>query len=576
ARFRGKRALVMGLGLWQGGVEAVKFLHACGVSELLVTDLRDAATLERSLQAIAGIPVQLRLGEHLREDFERAEVVLHSAAVRPDHELLQLARARGAEVTQEMSLFIEACPAPTIGIPGSNGKTPTTLLCYEMLRRVFAPAQPDLWTQWADPVPPAEVPHCVEPPTALPRVWLGGNVGTPLINRLAEIRPDDIVLLELSSFQLQAWHGIRRSCSVGLITNITPNHLDWHRDLAEYTRAKTAVFCWPREQTEPACCTPAGPRLVFPPALLNRDDPALRALDVARFADCHAPATLPDALRARLAGVSKETPRVWYSAVEAAGYATPADEDYVAVSGAGGLLTVTGPDVLPDQPGQTRDGVRTVAVARRADLRLPGAFNWANAVAAVAAVWAGAPQALPEVAAALRTFRGAEHRLEPCGEVNGARVYNDSIGTDPAATMAALTAFEGSLRLILGGGSKKIDYAELGRRIAAHRGVKALYLQGPTGPAIRAAAQAAGAECPLGEYGSFDEACRAAFRDAQPGEVLLMSPASTSFYEYDTGKWFKNFEQRGLHFKRLVKAHCTNTTTGNLGELGARGHRDLQ
>lgn len=547
----------MGLGLWQGGVEAVKFLHGCGVSELLVTDLRDAATLDKSLEAIRGIPVTLRLGEHRREDFERAQVVLHSPAVRPDHELLQLARAAGAEVTQEMSLFIEACPAPTIGITGSNGKTTTTLLCYEMLRRVFAPGQPSLWTAWADPVPPAQVPDCIEPPSRVPRVWLGGNVGTPLINRLAEIHPGDIVVLELSSFQLHAWHAIQRSCTVGLVTNITPNHLDWHRDFAEYAQAKTAVFCWPREQTDPACCgSPA--RLVFPPALLNRDDPTLRALAVPRFAGCTAPATLPDALRARLAGVAKETPRVWYSATEPAGYPTPADEDFVAVSGAGDVLTVTGPDVLPDERGEMREGVRFVPVALRNDLRLPGAFNWANAVAAAAAVWAAAPHALPEVAAALRTFRGAEHRLEPCGEVNGARIYNDSIGTDPAATMAALTAFEGSLRLILGGGSKKIDYAELGRRIAAHGGVKALYLQGPTGPDIKAAVQAGRATCAIREFATFDAACEAALRDAKPGEVVLMSPASTSFYEYAPEKWFKNFEQRGLHFKRLVKAHCTS------------------
>ncbi|CAG0930781.1 partial UDP-N-acetylmuramoylalanine--D-glutamate ligase, partial [Planctomycetaceae bacterium] len=149
SRFKGKRALVMGLGLWQGGVEAVKFLHRWGASEIVVTDLRDEKTLAPSLEAIKHIPVTLRLGEHRESDFARAQVVIHSPAVRPDNKYLEAARQAGAEVTQEMSLFIEACPAKSVGITGSNGKTTTTLLCYEMLCEVYERAQPELENKWA-------------------------------------------------------------------------------------------------------------------------------------------------------------------------------------------------------------------------------------------------------------------------------------------------------------------------------------------------------------------------------------------------------------------------------------------
>jgi UDP-N-acetylmuramoylalanine--D-glutamate ligase len=510
-RFAGKRALVMGLGLFSGGVEAVRFLHGCGCSEIVVTDLRDARTLARSLAEIEPLRPVLRLGEHRDSDFARAEVVIHSPAVRPDHRLLQLARDAGAEVTLEMSLFIEACKARTVGITGSNGKTTTTLLCYEMLRRRFAPApgQADLWTEWADGVDPARLPDCVEPPRALDRVWLGGNLGRPLLNRLSEIRPADVVVLELSSFQLMDWHRIRRSCDIGVITNVTPNHLDWHRDFDEYARAKSAVFAHKPGNV----------------AILNLENDVTRALG-----------------RQRQQGRERVD---WFS--------LEAEPGLCVVEGAGREVVASGRDgrlalrVL--EAGE-------VEAATRDNLRVPGDFNWANACAAAAAACAVDEALALEVSAALETFRGAQHRLEPCGVINGARIYNDSIATDPQATLAALGAFVRGVRLILGGGSKNIDYGELGARIATHGGIRAVYLQGTTAPVIRAAIEKAEqvAGPALVDCAGFDEACARAFDELTPGEVLLMSPASTSFYEFAPGRKFANFEERGAYFKALVRA----------------------
>ncbi len=511
-RFKGKRALVMGLGLWQGGVEAVKFLHRWGASEILVTDLRDEKTLAPSLEAIKHIPVTLRLGEHQEADFRRAQVVIHSPAVRPDNKYLEAARKAGAEVTQEMTLFIEACPAGTIiGITGSNGKTTTTALVYEIFCQVYERAQPELAGKWAEPCKPEEMAP-LENGDSRDRVWLGGNIGTPLINRLEEIDFLDPVILELSSFQLMDWHRIKKSATCGTITNITPNHLDWHRDFEEYARSKQAVFEYWDEYGD------------VPRAILNADDPVtaeIAARNPGRF---------------RLFSIKRGI---------GAEHLLPGRGEIYA-SGTDGELRLCYPS------NSAWAAVSGKCFARREDLRLPGEFNWANAVAAGAlAGYTLNPEHLPCIKQGLRRFRGVEHRLEPCGTVNRALVYNDSIATDPAATMAALSAFDKGVHLILGGGSKNIDYTELGKRIATHGGIKAIYLQGTTARAIKAAVGAQHA-VPLHECATFDEACGLAFKALQPGDVLLMSPASTSFYEYAPGKKFANFEERGKHFKTLV------------------------
>jgi UDP-N-acetylmuramoylalanine--D-glutamate ligase len=502
-RFRGKRGLVMGLGVFGGGIETAKFL-AGYCSRVLATDLRDAATLADSVAALDGLPVEFRLGEHLEQDFMDADVVIHSPAVRPDHGLLELAREHGAEVTMEMSLFMEACPARTVGVTGSNGKTTTALLCYEMLCEVMQRAQPELEGRWAE--------HPAEPPTDGPRVWLGGNVGQPLLNRLPEMQPEDVVVLELSSFQLHDWHRIRRSCNIAAITNITPNHLDWHKDFDEYVRDKCAVFDY------------QGPDGVV---LLNAADDVCAQL-VEFVPERAVPflvnrrKRLPPEVAPGLVGISDA---VYFSDRERFTMSAPRDNS-----------------MLPTQE----------------DLPLPGRFNWENAVVAMGLTALAARRliAVDDMTRAMRRFRGVEHRLEFCGTVNGGRCYNDSIATTPESTIAALSAFEDGIRLILGGSDKGLDYTALAQSVARHPGIRGLYVQGPSGERIRAALQDAGAAVPVAAPATFDEACEKAFNELAEGEVLLMSPASASFYEYAPGKRFTNFEHRGRHFKQLVQAHA--------------------
>lgn len=489
-RFRGKTGLVMGLGVFGGGVEAARFL--AGLCErVIVTDLRDESVLRESIAALSGLPVEYRLGEHREADFLAADVVVHSPAVRPDHPLLRLAREGQAETTMETSLFLEACPARTVGVTGSNGKTTTALLCYEMLCETMGRAQPELAGIWAD-APKREA-------AAGGRVWLGGNCGRPLLNRLDEMTAADVVVLELSSFQLQDLHRIRRSCDVSLLTNITPNHLDWHRDFDEYVEAKTALYAYAPPSVRP---------------WLNLDDPVLARLETGR-------GRLGYSIRASLG----ELP------------------DF-ALSGVGGRMRLAGLPEWSESP-------------RREDLRLPGDFNWSNATAAAALVSSVCRAALPFVRETLRRFRGVEHRLEFCGEVRGARCYNDSIATTPESTLAALSAFEAGVHLILGGSDKGLRYDELARAVSTHRGVERVYLQGANADAIGGALAAVGfASEKLVRFSSFDEACLFAFETAGAGGIVLMSPSSASFYEFAPGRRFTNFEHRGRHFKALVASNA--------------------
>jgi UDP-N-acetylmuramoylalanine--D-glutamate ligase len=500
-RFRGKRGLVMGLGVFGGGIESAKFL-ARYCKSVVATDLRDEATLADSVAALAGLPVEFRLGEHREQDFIDADVVIHSPAVRPDNRLLELAREHGAEVTMEMSLFIEACPARTIGVTGSNGKSTTTLLCYEMLCEIMQRAQPELAGRWA--APPAE------PPTDGPRVWLGGNIGQPLLNRLPEIAAEDWVVLELSSFQLHDWHRIRRSCNIAAITNITPNHLDWHEDFDEYVKAKCAIFDYQDKDGV---------------VLLNAADDVCAQL--VEFVSERAVPFL----------VSRQN-RL------APGYAP-------------GLVATSNTVHFPNRKRFRMRAPRDASMLpAREDLPLPGDFNWENAVIAIGLTALARRRlvGVDDMTRAMRRFRGVEHRLEFCGTVNGGRCYNDSIATTPESTIAALSAFDDGVHLILGGSEKGLDYSELARHIAGHPGIHGVYVHGPSGEGILDALADADPDMELTTFESFEEACNQALSNLQPGNVLLMSPASASFYEYAPGKRFTNFEHRGQHFKQLVQA----------------------
>jgi UDP-N-acetylmuramoylalanine--D-glutamate ligase len=217
----GKTVLVMGLGRFGGGVDVVKF--ACEVgARVVVTDLAKPEALAESIAQLKGLDVgstsspqvEYHLGSHEPADFEQADMVVANPAVPLDNKFLQIARKAGRKVTSQIELFFELCPAKIIGITGANGKSTTTSLTAHLLRSRFGN-----------------------------KVWLGGNIGNePMLTIVGRIKPDDLVVLELSSFQIEQLAQSGKAPQVALLTNLTPNHLDRYKTFENYCKAKELIF----------------------------------------------------------------------------------------------------------------------------------------------------------------------------------------------------------------------------------------------------------------------------------------------------------------------------------------------
>jgi UDP-N-acetylmuramoylalanine--D-glutamate ligase len=235
----GKRVVVMGLGRFGGGAGVARFLVSRR-ARVLVTDLEPRESLTKGLALIAGLPVELRLGEHRVEDFTAADLIVVNPAVDPrQNKFLQAARAAGVATTSEIRLLIAHLPQPrrTIGVTGSAGKSTTTAMIGHILRRALG----------AD------------------RVFVGGNIGGSLLDRLDQIGPEAWVVLELSSFMLEdaAVGGERWSPHIAVLTNLAPNHLDRHGTLAAYAQAKQEIFAH-QGPGDHALIGPVPPGLVHP------------------------------------------------------------------------------------------------------------------------------------------------------------------------------------------------------------------------------------------------------------------------------------------------------------------------
>ena len=210
--YRDQRVTVMGLGQFGGGAAAARWLAAEG-ARVTVTDLADERTLAPALENLAGCPISaFHLGGHCEADFRQADLVVVNPAVRPESPWLGVARQNGVPLSTEIDLFLRHCPATTIGVTGSNGKSTTAAMIAAILQ--------------ADGR----------------RTWLGGNIGRSLLDVLDEISSGDSVVLELSSFQLSYLRPETRVPHVGVITSFSPNHLDWHASLDEYAAAKRILF----------------------------------------------------------------------------------------------------------------------------------------------------------------------------------------------------------------------------------------------------------------------------------------------------------------------------------------------
>ena len=462
---RGKRALLIGLGLHEGGSGVVRFLAREG-AEITVTDRQDAAALDAAIRSLAGLPVTYRLGGHEGIDVRAYDLVVRNPAVPADAPLLREARAAHIPVEMEMTLFLAACPAPVIGVTGTKGKTTTTLWIGSMLREWNAEAV------------------------------VAGNMGISALDTLPAITRETPVVLELSSFQLEAMGERGLSPYIAVITNLSPDHLDRYPTFAAYAEAKWAIAQF---QT-------AGDTLVLP--MWTGDDvsadPGIRYL-----------AQQVSEARAKIVSFGP-LPHV-------AGYPP-------------GSWWIEDADTL-----LWADTHRSYPLGRGSDLALPGAHNRINACAAAAAALAyGAP--VDAVRAGLRAFRGAAHRYEDLGVVRGVRFINDTAATAPAAAGAALVTTPGPVVLLAGGSDKGLDFTALADAMCGAKAIVLFDGRVPTPLAAMLKARAYAGPV-MGPVRSMADAVAQAVSLAQPGDTVLLSPGAASFgvfqNEFDRGDQFR-------------------------------------
>ena len=433
---RGRAVTVMGLGLFGGGVGAARFCARAG-ARVTVTDLRGVDELAPSLAALADCDVTLRLGGHDEADFTAVDLVVASPAVPDTSPYLAAARAAGVPVETEITLFLSRCPSRSVvAVTGSNGKTTTTAMVGAILARTDRP------------------------------VHVGGNIGVSLLETLDRMGPDDHVVLELSSFQLEYVGRNRHRIPVAALLNLTPNHLDRHGTMDAYGRAKMGLF--------------AGQEAVDT-AVLNADDPwvAGRGEDLA----------------AR---------RVWFSLHPELEQGFVLSREWLV--------------------NRTESGDLPFLASR--DLPLRGRFNRANALAAAACARA-AGASFEAVGQGLLHFKAVPHRLELVAEVQDVRFYNDSVSTTPESAQAALGAFDEPRVIIAGGYDKGLPLEDLARDVAAARAET--ILMGPVGDRLGELLAEAGWGDHVDRAADMADAVKRAFARSSPGGVVLLSPGAASF-----------------------------------------------
>ena len=380
-------------------------------------------------------------------------LVVYTPAIPHDHAETAWFRSRGFRMLKRSEILgVLAADKYVMAVAGTHGKTTTTTLIskfYEAAGR---------------------------------RVHLGGNIGAALLPMLPEVSPDDVAVVELSSFQLISMH---QSPDIAVVTNVTPNHLDHHKDMQEYIDAKRNILLYQKQPCR---------------AVLGYENEISRSMQK----DC------------------KGT-QVWFTRLH--------ETDNGAFLRDDGMLCMAENGVVPPFLAQK-------------DVKLRGLHNIENLLAAAAAVWGEVPvEAIRLVGS---SFTGVEHRIEPVRVLDGVTYYNDSIGTSPTRTIAGLRSFDQKVILIAGGYDKHIPYEPLAPEITAH--VKNLVLMGATGPRIEKAVREDPnfneAELPIQHADNMQHAVELARACAKPGDIIILSPASASFDLYPNfevrGREFKS------------------------------------
>ncbi|MBE6654426.1 MAG: UDP-N-acetylmuramoyl-L-alanine--D-glutamate ligase [Ruminococcaceae bacterium] len=443
----GKKVALIGAGV--SNMAAVDLLISMGAH----LSVRDKQKDEEKAQALLNKGVRVFFGDDYLDGIYE-DVLFRSPGIRPDVPELAAASHRGALLTSEMEVFLSICPAKVYAVTGSDGKTTTTTLVSKMLEAEYKKRGKG-------------------------KVYLGGNIGTPLLPYVTEMTEEDAAVVELSSFQLFT---MGAHIDSAVVTNITPNHLNWHVDMDEYIEAKAKIF---EKQTDKD-------RLV-----LNAEN------DI----------TLSFASRTK----GKVT---LFSSKK-------------AITHTRGIY-LDGDDIV------YFDGKEKTPVMTRSDIKIPGIHNVENYMAACACVWGEVSvETMKELA---QTFGGVAHRIELVAEKNGVKYYNSSIDTSPTRTAAALCAFSEKLIVIVGGYDKHIPLEPLAPLLSQH--AKFISATGATGEKIMNIMLDAGYPCDKIVYTKdFDGAFAAAVSAAKGGDTVILSPACASFDAFKNfekrGEYFK-------------------------------------
>ena len=453
--YKDKKVTVMGLGLFGGGVGVAKFLVSQG-ADVIVTDLKSAEELSASLKLLNGLPVKFRLGKHSEGDFADTDMLVVNPAVPDDSRFLQIACDNNVHIDSELNIFFRLVPAPIIGITGSNGKSTTTSLLGEMLKEAGI------------------------------KTWVGGNIGVSLLEHLDEIKPDDVVVLEISSFQLDLLSRIEMSPHISIVTNIAPNHLDRHKTMENYIGAKKTMI---RYQTEDDY------------TILNYDDPALREWE----GEC----------KSRI---------LWFSATKELEHGAFLRNSEIIINHNSNVISC---------PIQTN---------------IKGNHNRLNMMAASYAAIAMHAD-VGSIKNAIAGFTGLEHRLEYVDTINEVQYYNDSKATTPEAAIAGIKAFDNPTILIAGGYNKKVSLSQFARECAKNTKCVIL-VGGTANNIQELIQDVKGEKAEPDVYIAtyLDESVRKAYAIAETGDVVLLSPACASYgmftnYE-ERGKRFKELVHR--------------------------------
>ncbi len=452
AKMELKRKKVLVVGLGKSGVAAALFLQKQG-AQVTVSDSRSEQSLATEIPALLDAGITIETGCHGLLTFRRQELIVVSPGVPTDTPELAQARSLGVPVIGELELASRFLKGQIIAITGSNGKTTTTTLVGEILKAAGVPT------------------------------LVGGNIGLPVIQFVAESTPQTVSVLEVSSFQLETTEQFHPRIAV--ILNITPDHLDRHGSLENYIAAKQRVAA---NQT-------ASDALV-----LNADD------------------EIAHRIASRIAAAGKTSPNLyWFSRTR------------VVRQGA----------FLHDSTIFFRESEQKAAepILPAAEIPLKGAHNVENILAAVCVARLSTIPA-EIIRATVANFKAVEHRLEFVARIRGVDYYNDSKATNVDATLKALESFSGGVHLILGGKDKDSDYSQLDKLL--RQKARAVYTIGSAAEKIEA--QLAGA-AKIIRADTLERAVTMASTNAVDGEIVLLAPACASFDQFESyehrGRVFK-------------------------------------